>query len=193
MIAGEAKPDQMPARMFAYRHEQTFASLVDILTEVSVEYLSAQLQAGADAVMIFNSWAGILPAGEFEKWCLEPAKRIVAGVRKAKPDAKVIGFPRGAGGQYARFARVTQVNAVGIDWSVDATTGRAVQALAAVQGNVDPLALLAGGEALDRAVDRVLADFGSGPLIFNLGHGILPTTPIENVERMVKRVRGDER
>jgi uroporphyrinogen decarboxylase len=158
-----------------------------------VEYLVAQLQAGADAVMVFDSWAGVLTPSGYARWCEAPMCQIVERVREKIPGARIIGFPRGAGGHCERFAEATGVNAVGLDWTVGAEIGTVVQRHAAVQGNLDPLALLAGGAALDEEVDRILEAFGSGPHIFNLGHGILPETPIGNVEQMLKRVRGSSR
>jgi len=191
MIAGEGTPDQTPARIFAYRYPEVFASLIDRLANASVAYLVRQLQAGADAVQIFDTWAGILPPEEFRRWSIEPTQKIVAGIRKEIPEAKIIGFPRGAGSQLPSYAQQIDINAVGLDWMIDKTFARdEVQRIKPVQGNLDPLALLAGGAALDRATDAVMEAFASGPFIFNLGHGILPETPIENVERMIKRVRG---
>lgn len=191
MIAGEGTPDQAPARIFAYRYPDAFAALIDRIADASVAYLVRQLQAGADAVQVFDTWAGVLPPEEFRRWSMEPTQKIVAGVRKEIPDAKIIGFPRGAGSMLPLYAHHTDVDAVGLDWMIDKTFARdQVQRIKPVQGNLDPLALLAGGDALDRAVDDVKAAFADGPFIFNLGHGILPATPIENVERMIKRVRG---
>jgi len=190
MIAGEGTPDQAPARVFAYRHPDAFAGLVDRLVNGSIAYLVGQLQAGADAVQVFDTWAGVLPPEELRRWSVEPTQRIVAGVRKQIPDAKIIGFPRGAGSMLPHYVKQTGVNAVGLDWMIDKTFAREkVQSLKPVQGNLDPLALLAGGAALDRSIDAVMEAFAAGPFIFNLGHGILPETPIENVERMIKRVR----
>ncbi len=191
MIAGEGTLDQAPARVFAYRYPDAFAALIDRLANASIVYLVRQLQAGADAVQIFDTWAGILPPEEFRRWSLEPTQKIVAGIRKQVPDAKIIGFPRGAGSMLPLYAHHTDVDAVGLDWMIDKTFARyQVQRIKPVQGNLDPLALLAGGAALDRAVDDVMGAFADGPFIFNLGHGILPETPVENVERMIKRVRG---
>jgi uroporphyrinogen decarboxylase len=190
MIAGQGTPDQAPARLFAYRHPEAFARLVDILVTASVDYLVAQLDAGADAVQLFDTWAGALPSSEFAKWSIVPAQKIIAGVRAKKPGAMVIGFPRGAGGNLPAYVDATGIDAVSIDWAAEPSLVRErVQSKVAVQGNLDPLALLAGGDALDRAVDVVLSNFAGGRFIFNLGHGILPETPIENVERMLKRVR----
>jgi uroporphyrinogen decarboxylase len=190
MVAGEGTGDQAPARLMAYRDPEAFGVLIDRLTEASTAYLLAQIEAGAEVVQIFDSWAGILPPAEFDRWVVAPIARIAAAVKAARPGVPVIGFPRGAGTRYARFAEAVPVDAVGLDWTVDLAFARdEVQARKPVQGNLDPLVLLAGGEALDAGVDAVLAGLGGGPLVFNLGHGILPQTPIAHVERMIRRVR----
>jgi uroporphyrinogen decarboxylase len=190
MIAGHGTPDQAPARLFAYRDRAAFGVLIDVLVDASAAYLIRQLQAGADAVQIFDTWAGVLPTEEFAQWCIEPTQRIVAKVREAMPQAKIIGFPRGAGTSLPRYVAETAVDAVGLDWMIDRTFARDhVQSRVPVQGNLDPLVLVAGGAALDHAVDVVLEAFAGGPFIFNLGHGILPETPIAHVERMLERVR----
>ncbi len=190
MVAGRGTPDQAPARLMAYREPAAFSHLIDILVAASSRHLVEQLRAGADAVQIFDTWAGILPPAEFERWCVEPAQRIVAQVRQQVPGAKVIGFPRGAGGSLARYVEQVPVDAVSIDWTAEPGFIREhIQSRVAVQGNLDPLALIAGGAALDRAVDAVLANFAAGRLIFNLGHGIQPETPIAHVEQMLRRVR----
>jgi uroporphyrinogen decarboxylase len=191
MVAGHGTPDQAPARLFAYRHPEAFARLIDILIEASSDYLVRQLQAGVDAVQIFDTWAGILPPDEFKRWCIAPTKRIVAGVRRAVPGAKIIGFPRGAGSNLKRYVEDIEIDAVGLDWMVDLDFARdEIQRRRPVQGNLDPLALRAGGAALDGSVDAILQALAVGPFIFNLGHGILPDTPIPHVEQMLKRVRG---
>jgi uroporphyrinogen decarboxylase len=191
MIAGQGTADQAPARLFAYREPAAFAALIDILVEASAAYLIRQLQAGADAVQIFDTWAGVLPPEEFARWCIEPTREIVAKVRAQIPGARVIGFPRGAGTLLARYVAEIAVNAVGLDWTVDRGFIRErVQSRVAVQGNLDPLVLVAGGVGLDRAVDAVLEAFADGPFIFNLGHGIVPETPIAHVESMLRRIRG---
>jgi uroporphyrinogen decarboxylase len=190
MVAGHGTPDQAPARTFAYRHPQAFAHLIDVLVESSTHYLVQQFKAGVDAVQIFDTWAGVLPPDEFDRWCIAPAVRIVEGVRRAIPSAKIIGFPRGAGSNLPRYAMQTGVDAVGLDWMLDLDFARdQVQSRKPVQGNLDPLALRAGGAALDRGVDAILAAFSNGPFIFNLGHGIVPDTPVAHVEQMLKRVR----
>lgn len=190
MVAGHATPDQAPARLFAHRDPETFSRLIDCLVDVSIEYLAKQLQAGADCVQIFDTWAGVLGPEQFDRWCIAPTQKIVEGVRRQVPRAKVIGFPRGAGAMALPYVEMTAVSAIGIDWTFERAIARdALQSRVPVQGNVDPLALLAGGAALDREVDDVLRHLGDGPLIFNLGHGILPETPVAHVERMLKRLR----
>jgi uroporphyrinogen decarboxylase len=191
MVAGQGTLDQGPARLMAYRDRAGFARLIGALTDASIAYLVAQFKSGVDTVQVFDTWAGILPPEEFDRWCVEPMRRIVAGVRSSIPGGKIIGFPRGAGASLLRYVEQVEVDAVGLDWSVDRDFARrAIQSRVAVQGNLDPIALLAGGEALDRAVDAVLAAFVEGPFIFNLGHGILPETPVAHVEQMLRRVRG---
>ncbi len=190
MVAGQGTPDQAPARMMAYRHPDAFAKIIDVLVDNSVRYLLGQLDAGADVLQIFDTWAGVLPPREFQRWSVEPTRRIVEGVRAKVPRAKIIGFPRGAAALLPEYIAATGVDAVSIDWVAEPSLIRErVQTRVAVQGNLDPLALIAGGAALDRAVDDVLTNYASGRLIFNLGHGIQPETPIEHVEQMVRRVR----
>ena len=141
-------------------------------------------------MQIFDTWAGVLPAEEFARWCIEPTQRIVAEVRAQVPGAKIIGFPRGAGTMLPHYVEQVPVDAVGLDWMIDRTFAREqIQSRLPVQGNLDPLVLVAGGAALDRAVDAVLEAFADGPFIFNLGHGIVPETPIAHVEQMLTRVR----
>ena len=169
----------------------SFERLIDRLVQASIEYLVGQFKAGAEVVQIFDTWAGVLGPEQFERWCIAPTQKIVEGVRREVPAAKIIGFPRGAGAMALPYVEMTGVSAIGIDWTFERSIARdTLQSRVPVQGNVDPLALLAGGAALDREVDDVMKELGGGPLIFNLGHGILPETPIANVERMLKRVRG---
>lgn len=190
MVAGHGTPDQAPARMMAYRHPEAFAQIIDTIVETSIHYLLGQLAVGADVLQIFDTWAGVLPPREFQRWSVEPTRRIVEGVRRHVPGAKIIGFPRGAGALLPGYVEATGVDAVSIDWTAEPSLIREkVQSRVAVQGNLDPLVLIAGGDALDRGVDDVLANFAGGRLIFNLGHGIQPETPIAHVEQMVKRVR----
>jgi uroporphyrinogen decarboxylase len=190
MIAGCGTPDQAPARLFAYRHPEAFAKLIAMLTEASASYLVQQFGAGVDAVQIFDTWAGVLPAGEFRKWCIEPVARIVASVREHFPAARIIGFPRGAGTELQCYLDAVPIDAIGLDWMTELQFARDyIQPLRTIQGNLDPLVLLAGGTALDHAVDAILEAFGRRPFIFNLGHGILPDTPVAHVERLIARVR----
>jgi uroporphyrinogen decarboxylase len=190
MIAGKGTADQAPARLFAYRHAQAFEKLIAILTRVSADYLVGQFEAGVDAVQLFDTWGGILPPEEFARWCIAPCRQIVAEVRRRVPKAKFIGFPRGASTKLVRYAEEVPVDAIGLDWMIDLEFARGeIQRRKPVQGNLDPLVLLAGGGALDRSVDQILARLGAGPLIFNLGHGVLPETPLAHVERLLARVR----
>jgi uroporphyrinogen decarboxylase len=191
MVAGHGTPDQAPAREFAFRHPAAFADLIAQLAETSADYLIRQLEAGVDAVQIFDTWAGMLPPDEFEKWSVTPCAEIVRKVRERVPGAKIIGFPRGAGTKLESYLAGVPVNAVGLDWMIDLGFARdQIQKLRPVQGNLDPLALLTGGEALDRSIDAIMAAFVSRPFIFNLGHGVVPQTPIAHVERLIARVRG---
>lgn len=190
MIAGRGTPDQMPARTAALRDPEGFGRLTDLLVEASSRYLVAQLRAGADAVQIFDTWAGSLDDEGFERHVVEPTRRIVEAVRADVPGARIIGFPKGAGARLPHYIRSTGVTAVGLDWQMPLAFARdAVQTLVPVQGNLDPLRVVVGGAALDRAVDRILDQLGAGPLIFNLGHGITPDASPEAVERLVARVR----
>lgn len=189
MIAGHGTPDQAPARLFAHRHTMEMARLLDILSDWSAQYLIRQVEAGVDVLQIFDSWAGVLDDAAFERCCVRPVKRIVDAVRSVYPDVPIIGFPRGAGALYGNYREATGVTGLGCDWTVPMEQMRALQEGGAVQGNLDPLRLVAGGTALTEGVDRILECVGSGPLIFNLGHGIVPETPIEHVEAMIARVR----
>jgi uroporphyrinogen decarboxylase len=190
MVAGFGTPDQAPARLFAYRDPDEFGRLIDILTQASIDYLAAQFTAGVDAVQLFDSWAGVLGPEEFDRWCTKPAAKIVAGLRQRIPGAPIIGFPRGAGTSLVSYVDHVPFDAIGLDWMINRKFAREeIQSRRPVQGNLDPVALLAGGVSLDREVDAVLASFSERPFIFNLGHGILPETPIGHVERMVARVR----
>ncbi len=191
MIAGGSSSDQRPARLFAYEFPDAFARLIDVLIEASASYLIRQFAAGVDAVQIFDSWAGVLPAGQFRQWCIEPCARIVEAVRREIPDARIIGFPRGAGSELEAYLETVAVDAIGLDWTVELSFARdRIQTRRPIQGNLDPLALLAGGAALDRSIDAILEAFAGGPFIFNLGHGVLPETPVAHVEQLVARVRG---
>jgi uroporphyrinogen decarboxylase len=190
MVAGRGTPDQAPTRLFAFREDEAFRMLLNLLADMSAEYLVRQIRAGADAVQIFDSWSGVLDEAAFEAYCVQPVKRIVERVRAEEPDAVIIGFPRGAGSLYDDYRQKTGVDALGLDWSVPISQAKRLQQAGAVQGNLDPMRLVAGGRALDEGVDRILAALGEGPLVFNLGHGITPETPVAHVEQMIARVRG---
>src|ERR1700685_3020783 len=167
MIAGVGTTDQAPARLFAYRFPEAFAALIDVLVEASASYLIWQFAAGVEAVQIFDSWAGILPAGEFERWCVKPCARIVERVRKEIPDAKIIGFPRGAVSGLQHFLNEVAVDAVGIDWTAELGFVRdQIQPLRPIQGNLDPLVLGAGGDALDRSIARILLAFSTSVTVY---------------------------
>jgi uroporphyrinogen decarboxylase len=191
MVGGQGTPDQAPAKELAKNEPGAFQRLIDTLVDASAHYLVEQLKAGVDCVQIFDTWAGTLPPDDFERWCVQPTRSLVAKLRAQVPDAKVIGFPRGAGAKIPRYVEQTSVDAVSLESGIDRNFAREqVQSRVPVQGNLDPQTLRAGGAALDAEVDAVLEAFSAGPFIFNLGHGILPDTPVENVERMLKRVRG---
>lgn len=191
MVAGAGSRDQSEARRLAYRDPLRFAAIIDAITARTIDYLCAQVDAGADAVQLFESWSGTLSPAQFERWVVAPNAAIVASLRAAHPHTPVIGFPKGAGGKLAAYARETGVTAIGLDETVDPHWAHAVLPPGLpVQGNLDPLALVAGGEALSSAVDRILAAFVDRPHIFNLGHGIVPDTPIAHVEALIAQVRG---
>jgi uroporphyrinogen decarboxylase len=190
MIAGKGTPDQAPARVTAYRDPAFMTALIDKLVEASAAYLIRQVDAGADAVQIFESFGAALPAALFGTLSLDPIGRIVRAVKAARPQAKVIVFVRGGGGNLKLLAEAGIADCIALDWTLDpATAVSLVPSRIASQGNLDPLALVAGGAPLDEAVERIRAAARGRPHIFNLGHGIVPETPIAHVERMVARVR----
>jgi uroporphyrinogen decarboxylase len=190
MVGGQGSKDQAEARLWAYRDRAGFQRLIDTLVEVSADYLVGQVKAGADVLQIFDSWAGSLPEDEFVRWCVAPTKRLVERVKTKAPDIPVIGFARGAGALTERYAGETGVDAIGCDTSMAVAWIRDnLQSLLPVQGNLDPVLLVAGGRQLEERVETILAALGAGPFIFNLGHGIRPETPIENVERLVSLVK----
>lgn len=191
MIGGRGTPDQAPARQFAYRDPEAFSLLMDRLVEACIEHLLLQIEAGAEAVQIFDSWAGNLPEAEFLRWSQEPIARITAGVKAKYPDVPIIAFPRGISGGFARFMAETRADAISLDTATFLTEARAALPPTIVtQGNLDPLVLIAGGDALDRAIDHILAATAGTRHVFNLGHGILPQTPVAHVERLIEKVRG---
>jgi len=190
MIGGRGSPDQHAARIFALTQPVAFAQLIDILVEASVDYLAAQFRAGADVVQLFESWALNLDEVAFREWVIEPNQRIVEGLRQRIPDAPVIGFPRGAAGNLPDYARLTGVNLLGLDYATPLAFARELPAGLGVQGNLDPLRLLAGGAQMDDRIRQIVAGLSDRPHIFNLGHGILPETPISHVERLIAVARG---
>lgn len=189
MIAGQGSRDQSETRRMAYADPQRMQAVVDRIEEVTFGYLCGQVEAGAEAVQLFDSWAGSLAPSEFERWVVAPTARLVSALKKRYPAVRIIGFPKGAGGKLAAYARETMVDSIGLDETVDPVwaAGELPDDLP-VQGNLDPLALLAGSERMEVAVDRILDAFAGRPHIFNLGHGILQETPIEHVEQMLTRV-----
>jgi uroporphyrinogen decarboxylase len=191
MVAGHGTPDQKPARLAAFRDPDHFSRLIDLLADVSVEYLGGQIAAGAEAVQIFDSWAGVLPDDQFERWAVQPVGRMISALRSRHPDVPIIGFPRGANGESARrFVEATGVNAIGCDTAMPLSEMCALGETATVQGNLDPFLLVAGGPLLESRTRDILRSLEGVPHVFNLGHGIVPETPIENVERLVQLVRG---
>jgi uroporphyrinogen decarboxylase len=190
VVAGGSSPDHAEARLWAWRDPEGFGQLMARLIEASVEHLCGQIEAGAEVVQIFDSWAGELPETEFRRWCIEPIKEIVTRLKGLHPATPVIVFPRAAGTKLAAIAKAIPDAAIGLD---TAESPAGVDALIAagrpVQGNLDPLALIAGGSALDAEIDRIVKGFEGRPHIFNLGHGIKPVTPIAHVEQLVARLR----
>lgn len=191
MVAGQGSKDQAQARRMAFGDPDAFGAIIDAIVDLSVTYLSGQIENGVEAVQLFDSWAGSLSPAQFERWVIAPNAEIVRRLKALHPDTPVIGFPKGAGGKLPDYANEVGADAIGIDETVDPVwADKALPAHLPVQGNLDPLALVAGGEALDTAIDRILAAFPDRPHVFNLGHGIVPDTPIAHVEHLIRRVRG---
>ncbi len=191
MIAGKGTPDQAPARLAAYRDPAFMAALVDRLVRASTAYLIRQIDAGAEAVQIFESFGAALPPALFDTLSLDPIRRMVQGLKSARPHAKVIVFVRGGGAHLHRLAAAGVGDALALDWTLDAAQVLpGLPAPVASQGNLDPLALIAGGDPLNQGIDRILSAAKGRPHIFNLGHGILPETPVEHVAQLITRVRG---
>lgn len=190
MIAGQGSREQAEARRLAYTDPVTMQRLVDRIVAATVDYLVLQVDAGVDAVQLFDSWAGSLSPEQFDRWVIAPNRAIVDAFRARRPGVPVIGFPKGAGGKLAAYAKGTGVDAIGLDETVDPHWAHgALPPGLPVQGNLDPLALIAGGEALQAGIERVLSAFPGRPHVFNLGHGILPDAPIAHVEQLLSIVR----
>lgn len=191
MIAGEGSKDHGPARLLAYRDPARMQAIIDAIIAVTVTYLCGQIEAGAEAVQLFDSWAGSLAPDAFEKWVIAPNAAITAAVKARHPDVPVIGFPKGAGAKLPAYARETGVDAVGLDETLDPAWAHAsLPAGMPVQGNLDPLLLEAGGPALAARARAIIAAFAERPHVFNLGHGIGQHTPIAHVEALLSVVRG---
>lgn len=190
MVAGQGSRDQAETRRLAYRDPAIFDEIIEAISGLTIEYLVGQIAAGVEAVQLFDSWSGSLSPAQFERWVIAPTAQIVAAVRARAPGTPVIGFPKGAGAKLADYARLTGVDAVGLDETVDPQwANAALRADLPVQGNLDPLALISGGAVLEDAVARVCAAFPERPHVFNLGHGIVQDTPIAHVEQLVAMVR----
>jgi len=190
MVAGRSTTDQAPARQWAYRDPQGFGRLIDMIVDASASYLSGQIKAGAQAVQIFESWAGVLPDSEFRRWVIAPTKRLVASLRAEHPEVPIIGFPRQAGPLYLDFLEETGIDALGCDTALPLDWIKTnLQRHTTVQGNLDPLLLVAGGQELEQRARTIRDTLSGGPHIFNLGHGIVPQTPPDHVETLVKVVR----
>jgi uroporphyrinogen decarboxylase len=191
MIAGQGSRDQSETRRLAYADSKRFRAIIDRIEKVTFDYLVGQIEAGVEVLQLFDSWAGSLAPSEFERWVIEPTARLVTRLRKVHPEIPIIGFPKGAGGKIGAYSRETGVDCVGLDETVDPAWADAqLPDGLPVQGNLDPLVLLAGGKALKAATKRILDAFSERPHIFNLGHGILQDTPIDYVSELVRQVKG---
>ncbi len=192
MVEGSTSRDFARVKAWAYGDPAGFKELVNLLVKATVEHLSRQIGAGAEVVQLFDSWAGVLPDEQFQLWCVEPVAEIVTLLKARHPHIPVIGFPRGAGGQYLGYATNTGVDCVGLDttvpldWAVERLSDARV-----LQGNLDPVALITGGEAMRSMAATILERLAGRPLVFNLGHGILPSTPPEHVAELCELLRAD--
>ncbi len=191
MVAGHGSSDQADARLWAYRDPAGFTRLIDLLTATSIEYLSGQILAGADVVQIFDTWAGALPTDQLERWVIDPTRKIVSALRTRHPNVPVIGFPRGIGVHVPHYVEETGVDGIGCDTTMPMSElkERIAELGVVMQGNLDPLLLVAGGSHMEARVREILADAAGAPFIFNLGHGIVPQTPPAHVARLVELIR----
>ncbi|WP_430443029.1 uroporphyrinogen decarboxylase [Sphingorhabdus contaminans] len=190
MVHGQGSKDQSEARRMAYAEPDRFHALIEAIITTTVDYLSGQINAGVDAVQLFDSWAGSLSPAQFEQWVIAPNAEIVRRLKARHPNVPIIGFPKGAGGKLAAYAEGTGVDALGLDETIDPHwANRELPNGLPVQGNLDPLVLISGGNDLIKAVENILSAFRNRPHIFNLGHGILPDTPIEHVEHLLSQIR----
>ena len=192
MVAGQGSRDQSESRRLAFADDGRLNAIIERIEAVTFQYLSGQIEAGAEAVQVFDSWAGSLSPQQFERWVIAPTERLVGRIKADFPHVPVIGFAKGAGGKLRAYATETGVDCVGLDETVDPVwADRELPKGLPVQGNLDPLALIAGGDQMRESVERILAAFRDRPHVFNLGHGILPDTPIRHVEQLVELVKGD--
>ena len=190
MVAGEGSRDQHETRAYAYRDPAAFQAIIDAIVAVTIEYLVGQIEAGAEAIQLFDSWAGSLAPAEFERWVIAPNAAIVRALKRRCPGVPIIGFPKGAGEKLPAYARETGVDAVGIDETIDPLWAHSnLPEGMPVQGNLDPLLLLAGGAELENRASGIINAFAARPHVFNLGHGIGQLTPIEHVEQLLAVVR----
>jgi uroporphyrinogen decarboxylase len=190
MVEGRSSKDYAKTKNWAFSDPKGFGQLIDLLVEATIKHLKSQIEAGAEIVKLFDSWAGVLAPDQFEAWTIQPIRRITDRLKQDHPDIPIIGFPRGAGVQYRAFAERSGVDAVALDTSVPTEwAAREIQSILPVQGNLDPITLVSGGEALTSAVKRIRSDLEGGPFVFNLGHGVIPSTPPEHVEKMARLLR----
>lgn len=190
MVEGGTSRDHARTKAWAYGNPKSFRRLIDLVADATVEHLSAQVEAGAEVLQLFDTWAGALSYSGIQRWSLEPLRKIAGRLKERFPDVPVIVFPKGVGGGILDFAECAEFDAVSLDSSMGPRLGRSVQARKAIQGNLDPYLLAAGGATMDAEIAGILESFGGGPHIFNLGHGIIPSTPPEHVAELVSRVRG---
>ena len=189
MIEGGSSKEFRKIKNWVYEAPDDLQILIDLLVDATSSYLIWQINQGSEAIQIFDTWAGVLPSNQFEKWVTTPFKKIVSNVKDKHPQIPIIGFPRGAGVQYEAFAAETGVDAVSIDSTLPLKwVQKNVQPYCVVQGNLDNVSLLVGGKQLEQEVATILDCLGNGPFVFNLGHGILPETPVKHVEKLVKLV-----
>lgn len=190
MVEGQGSKDFMKTKIMAYQNPQAFSVLIDTLVEATAQYLIEQVNAGAEALQLFDSWSGVLDAHEFQRWVVKPTNKIISLVRDVHPHIPIIGFPKGAGYNYLSYTQNTGINAVALDSQTPTSwAARTLQPNMAVQGNLDPFCLFAGGDSLKLAIEKIMADLSVGPFVFNLGHGIHKDTPIEHVEQALAQIR----
>ena len=190
MVEGRSSKDFAKIKQWAFSDPKGFSALIDMLVEATIRHLGSQIEAGASIVKLFDSWAGVLAPDQFETWVIQPIRRITDQLKQDYPQIPIIGFPKGAGVQYRAFVEQSGVDAVALDTSVPTEwAAREIQPLMPVQGNLDPIALVAGGDVMRSAAARIRTNLGGGPFVFNLGHGVIPITPPEHVEELARFLR----